>query len=196
MGVNKGQPGLLQLLPIETPRLKIREFRLIDARALYELHRDARATRYAGGTRTEGQSLQSLRRIIDRTRQTGFGTFAVELTETNSVIGWVGIQLMGDESTYELIYALTPTVWRRGIATEASSRLTEVAFQLDYPQISELFGIVYPQNIGSIRVLEKIGMTFQRYYLDERTQRHACLYRVGRHEFKNQRDPPAPGSLS
>jgi RimJ/RimL family protein N-acetyltransferase len=178
-----GNPGLLAFLPLQMPRLTIREFQLLDSQQLFQLHRDARATRYAGGTRTQEQSFQSLCRIIKRTRDTGFGTLAMELKETGEVLGWIGIQQMTGRTSFELLYALKPGAWGYGFATEASTGLVRLAFEIPKPKISELFGIVYPQNIASIRVLEKLGMSLQGYYMDEPTQRHACLYRLRKSEF-------------
>ena len=177
--------GLLGAIPIRTDRLLIREFQLGDAAELFSLHRDARATRYAGGTRTQEESLQSLYRIINRVRQTGFGAFALELSSDNELIGWAGVQKMIDSERYEIIYALKASHWGRGLATEAGRALLDAAFALQY--LPEIFALVFPQNIASIRVLEKLGFSFLTYYFDEITQRHACLYRLSEDEFRNSR---------
>jgi RimJ/RimL family protein N-acetyltransferase len=176
-------PGLISFLPLQTTRLTIREFQLVDSPQLFRLHRDFRATRYAGGTRTQEQSFQSLCRIIKKTRDTGFGTLAVQLRATGEVLGWIGVQQIVGRTSFELLYALKPTAWGSGFATEASTNLVELVFQLPKPRISALFGIVYPQNLASIRVLEKLGMRLQGYYMDEPTQRHACLYCLTKREF-------------
>lgn len=188
--------GLLGQMPLTTARLQIREFQLADARHLYTLHRDPRATRYAGGTRTKEQSFESLCRIINGVRKTGFGAFGIELLDTKKMIGWAGIQLMPQSSSYELFYALRADYWGNGFATEVGAVLLNSAFNtLDYP-LREVFALVFPQNILSIRVLEKLGMSFLEYYFDEPSQRYACLYRVMRDEFDALRasDPKTQSS--
>lgn len=175
--------GLLENVPIRTPRLRIREFQLADASHLYALHRDARATRYAGGTRTQEQSFQSLCRMMNRVRGTGYGAFALELCTTRELIGWAGIQSMPDSPRLELFYALKPAYWGLGLATEAGEALLNTIFALPHKPISEIFALVYPQNIGSIRVLEKLGMSFIDYHFDQATQRYACLYWTQREAF-------------
>ncbi len=175
--------GLLSQLPLTTGRLLIREFQLADARDLFALHRDALATRYAGGTRTKAQSFQSLCRIINRVRETGFGALAVQHRNDSKLIGWAGIQRITDSDRYEILYALNPTHWGNGLATEASRALLHSAFTLPSGALKEVFALVFPQNIGSICVLEKIGMEFLEYYFDQSTQRYACLYRISQSNF-------------
>jgi len=175
--------GMRQHLPIRTPRLVIREFQLADAKDLYSLHRDARATRYAGGTRTKEQSFSSLCRIINRVRETGFGALAIESQPDGRLIGWGGIQPIPDSDRYELLYALKPEYWGFGLATEAGYALLNAAFNSPSTPLSEVYALVFPQNIGSIRVLEKLGMDFVKYYFDGPTQRHACLYRISQRAF-------------
>lgn len=175
--------GLLGLMPLTTARLRVREFQLADARHLFALHRDPRATRYAGGTRTKEQSFESLCRIINGVRQTGFGAFGIELIGQDGIIGWAGIQQMANSPRYELFYALRANYWGNGFATEAGAVLLSSAFNLPENPLSEIFALVFPQNIESIRVLEKLGMNLIEYYFDEPTQRHACLYHISREQF-------------
>ncbi len=180
--------GLLGRMPLTTKRLRIREFQLADARNLYTLHRDPRATRYAGGTRTKEQSFESLCRIINRVRRSGFGAFGIELLESKEIIGWAGVQLMPDSSSYELFYALRTEYWGRGFATETGAALLQAVFNLVDEPLSELFALVFPQNMQSIRVLEKLGMILSEYYFDEQSQRHACLYRISRERFAGRQE--------
>jgi RimJ/RimL family protein N-acetyltransferase len=163
--------------------LTIREFQLADAEALFSLQSDPRATRYAGGTRTKRQSQESLYRIINRVRKYGFGTFAVQLSAGGPAIGWAGIQKVLDAERYELLYALRSEYWGRGYATEAGRVLLGAAFSLEGAGPQEIFGLVFPQNVPSIRVLENLGFLFVEYHFDEMTRRHACLYRTTRARF-------------
>lgn len=178
--------GLFGRMPLVTDRLRIREFQLADSHHLYSLHQDHRATRYAGGTRTKEQSFESLCRIIDGVRRTGFGAFGIEFVARREIIGWAGIQRLAESSRYELFYALRADYWGRGFATEAGAALLAETFGLPDKPISEVFALVFPQNVLSIRVLEKLGMSFLEYYFDRPTQRHACLYHVTREEFASR----------
>lgn len=176
--------GLASVLPLWTSRLCLRLFGEFDADALYQLQSDALLTRYAGGRRTKDESLASLRRIIARTASTGFGPLAVEELSSGQVIGWCGIQRPEGFERYEVIYALQVSHWNRGYATEAAAALVDKAMGLDDPVIDEIHGIVFPQNLRSINVLEKLGMTFLEEYYDSKTDRRACVYMATKLSFQ------------
>jgi len=178
--------GLLRAAPISTNRLILREFQLADCRDLFEIHGDARTTRYAGGTRTREQSFESLCRMISRLRETGFGTLALQLKSGKGVIGWAGIQPLLGTDRYEILYALKPAYWGYGFATEAGAALLEVVFDSMNGTLDELYALVFPQNIASIRVLEKLGFVFLEYYFDEPTKRNACLFSISRSSFPSE----------
>ena len=170
--------GLYGCVPLSTKRLIIREFQLIDADELFNLHRNSLATRYAGGTRSRDESHESLCRMINRVRETGFGTFAVQTKEHRNFIGWVGIQPLLGSERFEILYALQPKYWGLGYASEAASALLDAVFRQLREPVDEVIALVYPQNVPSIRVLEKLGFSFESYYFDEPTQRYACMYSV------------------
>ena len=84
---------------------------------------------------------------------------------------------------YEVIYALRVARWGKGLASEASTHLISEVFRLKDPDIESIFALVYPQNIRSVEVLERLGMTFLRKRLDVVSQRYASLYGVARSTF-------------
>lgn len=176
-------PGLLDQLPIWTPRLCLRLFTKADGDALFAIQRDPLLTRYAGGTRSRDESEASLRRIIDRTTPAGFGPLAIEELLSGEVIGWCGVQQLAGAERYEVIYALRVSCWGRGYATEAASAVMSRAFSLTTPDIASIWALVYPQNMRSIRVLEKLGMELFDNQFHEETNRHASLYVVERETF-------------
>ncbi|MBN1240110.1 MAG: GNAT family N-acetyltransferase [Gammaproteobacteria bacterium] len=161
----------------------IRPFELQDAEALYRLHGDPEVTRYAGGTKTRDESRSALLRIIDRVSSSGFGALALQQNVSGDVIGWCGIQRMRDFDEYEVLYALATPNWGQGLAYEAAAALMAVAFETDSPRLERICGLVFPQNIRSIRVLEKLGMHFVRDHLDQGSGKHTYLYSISRVRF-------------
>lgn len=176
--------GLLEVLPLWTPRLCLRLFTKVDADALFEIQRDPLLTRYAGGTRSREESGESLLRIIDRTSSAGFGPLAVEELSSGEVIGWCGVQKLNGKERYEVIYALRVSCWGKGYATEAARALMSHAFELKSPRIEAIWALVYPQNLRSIRVLEKLGMDLYENEYHENSRRHACVYVVRKTAFE------------
>jgi ribosomal-protein-alanine N-acetyltransferase len=60
----------------------------------------------------------------------------------------------------EIGYRLHPDYWNKGIATEAATAVLDHAFRdLELPRVISL---IYPENIPSRRVAEKIGMTLEK----------------------------------
>lgn len=177
-------PGLLDKLPICTSRLCLRLFSKRDAEALFEIQRDPLLTRYAGGTRTREQSEASLTRIINRTAPAGFGPLAVEEQESGKVVGWCGVQPLTGTDRYEVIYALKVNRWGMGYATEAAASVVTHAFELPTCNIEAVWALVYPQNLRSIRVLEKLGMELVGNEYREETKQHASVYVVQKAEFE------------
>lgn len=83
----------------------------------------------------------------------------------------------------ELIYGLHPSWWGQGLATEASEAvLAHVFGTLGHPLV---FAAADPPNVASIRVMERLGMTF-----DRRTDMHGLdtvVYRLSRERWRRLR---------
>ena len=80
------------------------------------------------------------------------------LKETKTVIGLAGMFLSRDKFKLgEIYYKLIPEHWGKGYATEVSKALIKSGFE-DF-DLHKVEAGVACENIGSIRVLEKSGMT-------------------------------------
>jgi len=66
----------------------------------------------------------------------------------------------------ELFYGYLPTAWGRGVATEVAHGLLRVAQRCE--AIEQLVAIVHPENIASLRVLEKLRFRPAGTYLHPR----------------------------
>jgi RimJ/RimL family protein N-acetyltransferase len=170
-------------LPLETERLTIRAFVVGDADSLYRLHRDRLVTRFAGGPKSRTGSQEILMRIIERTSPAGFGPLAVVERTTTRLIGWSGIQKLESQQCNEVIFAFERQYWGQGFAFEAASTVMQSVFNLPSSEMDEISGFVFPQNLRSIAVLTKLGMTFVKHVRDEVTGRYACHYTVTRDQF-------------
>ncbi len=65
------------------------------------------------------------------------------------------------------------------------------AFRLPENALQEIYGLVYPENTRSIRVLQKLGMAFVENVFDEPSQRIASLYSIDRDRFLSNYSPPS-----
>ncbi|MEL6721271.1 MAG: GNAT family protein, partial [Bacteroidota bacterium] len=85
-------------------------------------------------------------------------TFAIRLSKSNQLIGLLGLKLGSKKFKIgEIWYKLYPNQWGKGYATETVNAILDFAFNdLKLHRIEAGCAI---QNIGSIKVLEKVGMT-------------------------------------
>jgi RimJ/RimL family protein N-acetyltransferase len=78
---------------------------------------------------------------------------------TGTVVGWFQFQERQDApAERELGYRLHPGAWGRGFATEGAAALLRDAFAR--PGITRVYAHSLLDNPGSIRVMQKIGMTY------------------------------------
>jgi len=100
----------------------------------------------------------------DRNRA-DMGFLAVREKETNEFIGLSKIVPFENGMT-EIGYALLPEFWGKGYASEITKRLIDYAKELG--NISELIGVVDPENQPSIRVLTKQDFVFYREVVNDK----------------------------
>lgn len=85
--------------------------------------------------------------------------FVLAIADASELVGIVGLVLQTDvfRRSAEIGYWLGESRWGRGIATAATRRFTEYAF--DTFDLVRIYAGVYESNPASARVLEKAGYT-------------------------------------
>ena len=150
-------PGLITL---RTERLILRPFTEADAPAFHALVSDPQVLRYTGENPVA--SVEEVLEVL-RTRPLrdyavhGFGRMACVLQETNELIGFCGLKrLEMFNNEVDMGYRFVPCYWGLGIASESAAAL--YAHGKTELNLSRIVGLVIPENTGSVRVLEKLGM--------------------------------------
>ena len=90
----------------------------------------------------------------------GFGLFAVELKESGLPLGICGLIRREGLADVDVGFAFLERHWGRGFAVEAAA--ATLAYGLNQLGLARIVAITAPGNQGSIRVLERIGMRFER----------------------------------
>ena len=144
---------------LETARLKLRLFTPDDVRVMYNLSTDPEVMKYAD---TPVRNIEEAKKRLEQGpladyKNYGYGRFAVELKETGEVIGFCGIKYLPEIDLAEVGYRYLKKHWGRGIGTEAAEVC--VSFARDDLKIEKLIALIMPENVASIRVAEKLGMT-------------------------------------
>jgi RimJ/RimL family protein N-acetyltransferase len=148
---------------LETERLLLREFDQGDAPAFYVLGSNPAIIRYTGdpdgGLKTIEQAREVLRsRPMADYQKYGFGRWACVRKLSGEVIGFAGLKYLDDLNEVDIGVRLLPVYWGVGLATEACRAVIDYGFtRLGLEQI---IGLVDPENTASVRVLEKLGLTF------------------------------------
>ncbi|MGE8203364.1 GNAT family N-acetyltransferase [Heyndrickxia sp. NPDC080065] len=85
--------------------------------------------------------------------------YAVKEKESNEIIGAAGFNITDTLNHVELIYHFSKKSWRKGFATEAANACLELA--KNHGGVKLISASADPQNMGSLKILEKIGFTYK-----------------------------------
>ena len=92
----------------------------------------------------------------------GFGLWRVARRTDDEPIGMCGLLKREALPDFDLGYAYLPGYWRQGYAFEAAqATLRDAARRFG---LRRVIGVVSPGNTASIRLLEKLGMRFERAF--------------------------------
>lgn len=166
---------------IVTGRLTIRRFTLDDAPFIVALVNDADWLRFIGDKAVHSE--EDARRYLvagplAMYESHGFGLCAVERTKDRVTIGMCGLIRRAGLKDVDIGYAFLPEARGQGYALEAAQAVLEHG--LATIGIARIVAITDPDNAASTRVLEGIGMRFERHmHLTEGAKR-VSLYAVER----------------
>ena len=144
---------------IETERCYLREFSVSDAQHFYDLNADEEVIKYTGdkafSTIAEAKSfLQNYHQY----ELYGYGRWAVIEKSNNEFLGWCGLKYSPDLEEVDLGFRFFRKYWNQGFATETAKACVDYGF--NQLQLTKIVGRAMERNIGSVKVLEKTGMTF------------------------------------
>ena len=146
---------------LETDRLLLREYVENDAEAFFRLNSDPEVLRFVPDKPLLNVE-QARQILIDHPiadyRKYGFGRGACILKSTGEQIGFAGLKYLEEFGEIDVAFRLMRTHWGLGLATEAA--LASVRFGFADLDLKRIIGLVMPENIASVRVLEKIGLRY------------------------------------
>ena len=159
------------LQSIHTPRLIIRPLELRDVPDCLAILSDERvACMHAGLTLIHdiSQAQEFVMAAQKQYETNHYEYLAVQEKATGKMIGMVGFDDYKPEFYRTALgYSFAYKYWGKGYATEASNALMDLAFM--HMNINRFFATVDPENIRSIRVLEKLGMKLEGHLRQNRT---------------------------
>lgn len=163
-------------LIIETERLILRELNMADAEDMLRLHSNVQVQQYTGeATITALEGIHhKIKEKTDEYERYGFGRWGTVLKDGLQFVGWAGLSYLPEFDEIDLGYRFLPEYWGVGIATEAARAILNYGF--DNLQLSRIIAIAMKENTASIRVMEKVGMQFEKFAPYEAGSEDAIWY--------------------
>lgn len=96
----------------------------------------------------------------------GWGLWKAFRREDNEFVGWFLLRPLKDNpQDVEIGWRFKRKFWGMGYATEGANLFRDHVFRQD--GVSKLMAIAKPDNVGSRKIMEKIGMRYIKIYLHE-----------------------------
>ena len=185
---------------VDTPRLRLRQWRDNDLESFIALNADCRVMEHFPGTLSGRESAELMARLRGNIIERGWGFFAVDVKPFMRFIGFTGLNVFSglpvqsaplpigiEGDGVEIGWRLLPRFWGRGFASEAAMAALYLGFR--ELGLSEIVAFTSLTNSQSMAVMQRIGMqdtgkNFRHPKLepDSRLSEHV-LYRITATEF-------------
>lgn len=157
-----------------------------DAEFLWELDQDEEVMKFInGGKKTSRQDVDTVfipRLLAFSNPSLGWGLWRVINKQDDESIGWVLVRPFGfftpkpQSENLELGWRFKRKYWGQGFAHEAATTVRDALRDMGVEQFS---AIAVPENTRSIRIMEKLGMTYEstERYTDDVFDGDIVVYR-------------------
>ncbi len=147
----------------ETARLRLRRLSSSDAAFILELLTDPDFIANVGDRGVH--SLEDAQRYIadgpaQSYQRLGFGLYLVERKDSRVALGLCGLLRRDSHPDVEVGFAFLPQARRRGYGLEAAAATLQLG--VEALGLRRIVAITAPDNVGSIRILERLGLRFER----------------------------------
>jgi len=152
---------------VDTEHLIIKPYSMDDIDDLYKVYNDEKVMSYIPeGVMSYEWVKDLINWMIDYCYEKNtpdniikFGT-SIYHKKSNKVIGWCGLgSLDCKPEDIEIFYGLSSDFWGQGLATEAAGAMLKYGFETI--GLNRIVALVNPQNIASVKVIEKLGMKYK-----------------------------------
>jgi len=155
------QRSILKVL--ETDRLILRWLSADDAEFILELLNEPSFLRFIGDKWV--RTLEDARDYIlngpaDMYKRLGFGLYLTELKDDGVPIGICGLIKRDVLEDVDIGFAFLPRFWAKGYAYESASAV--MAYGKNVLGLNRIVAITSPDNLASAKLLEKLGLRFER----------------------------------
>ncbi|MEK5486971.1 GNAT family N-acetyltransferase [Lysinibacillus sp. FSL M8-0355] len=141
------------------------------------------------GPNTEEDSKEFIQDALDEARQTPRERYVFAIIYQETLIGSVEIMIRDfTNKVGEIGYIVNPDYWGKGVATQSAQLV--ITFGFDTLKLHRIYATCDPRNIGSSKVLEKVGMTKEgilreNMLMKDGVWRDSFLYSVLKQEWSS-----------
>jgi len=149
---------------LETDRLILRQWKDSDLPLFYKLNSNPKTMEYFPSILTKDQSNEYAFKIQKELKEKPYGIWAVELKDNSRFIGCIGLHYQDFKAHFtpciEIGWRLDLSFWGKGYATEGAKCALDYAHNA--LKIKEVVAFTAKCNFRSIRVMEKLKMTYDK----------------------------------
>jgi len=169
----------------ETDRLRFATWVQEDWRAFQEIATDPLVVRYLGtGEPWPDERVQEfVARQCENWEKYRICLWKLLPKDSDTLIGICGLQHLPEGPDVEIGWWLAPSHWGQGLATEAARRAMAYGFEVS--NLERIVAIAQAANRDSLRVMERIGMRFEREALHKGIR--VVIYAIVREQFNSWR---------
>ncbi|MCX6116083.1 MAG: GNAT family N-acetyltransferase [Proteobacteria bacterium] len=156
---------------LETDRLQLRSISDSDAPHLLDLNSDPMVMKYLG---KEPVTADEIAIVVEKisARDIGYqnqlGLFMTFEKSSGEFVGWFVLRpsydAPDDRKNLEIGWRLKQKYWGRGFGTEGALALKNRAITV--LKAERLFAVAKSENTPSLKIMEKIGLQFEKTYVD------------------------------
>ena len=148
---------------VETKRLILRKITIEDAEFVLRLVNEPSFVSNIGDKGLT--NIDDVERFImegywTNQERSGHGMFLVELKAEGEPIGACGLLYRAVLDVTDIGFAFLPEFWNRGFAYEAAGAILQYGHST--LGIKKIVGLTSEENLGSINLLKKLGMDFEK----------------------------------
>ena len=160
---------------IETNRLYLRELTGADIENFYLLNADKDVIKYTGDKAFDSiKDAKSFLENYNPYQEYGYGRWAVIAKSNEEFLGWCGLKFDENTDEIDIGFRFFEHFWNKGFATESAKACIDYGFER--LNVKTIVGRAIKENKASIKVLEKIGLQYERDF--DFNGREGVIYKI------------------
>ncbi|MBZ9635185.1 GNAT family N-acetyltransferase [Clostridium sp. FP1] len=149
-------------MKIQTKRPIFRKVEEKDNENLFKIYNDEVLTKYFVSEVDKSLEKTKIRvqNIKFHWEKFGFGDFILLHKDNSKIVGYGGLHYKVDGGNVNISYIINKSFWRTGLGKETCLALIYYGFKI--LELNKIVAEIDPENINSIRLIEKCGFKFSR----------------------------------